>query len=305
MTGRQRLAAFLAGDPAGRAPVVPLCAGLAARVGGVSQREMTSSPSEWVNALSSSADLLDADAIVVGFDHTLVAEAMGAEIAWEGDVPAVVSPPARLPEKMLAGTRLDVALETANRLFPVLGERRGAIAAMTGPVTLATQLLGAGSLDRLGELRAHLVHVVEAYCKTRPQMLLLIERGLGAESVGKAHQRAYNTLRNIASHFSVPLGLYLEGWSPAMIESLPLLGLEAYLLGPGAGVPVPDPVTIAALGANNEKFKALGVPGMTPGFDPRPWIEMRKPRVMFLSSGALGADTDIETIRRQVVTLKA
>ncbi len=88
-TGRELFTKFLKAKPLSRPTYIPLIQGLAARVGGISRETLNSDPTLWANHLVNTANLLDLDGVVVGFDFTLMAEGSGCKIQWEKDRPEI------------------------------------------------------------------------------------------------------------------------------------------------------------------------------------------------------------------------
>ncbi|MBI5014805.1 MAG: hypothetical protein HZB55_04860 [Deltaproteobacteria bacterium] len=242
-TGRELFDRFLRGDRVPRAAFLPFLSTLAARVGGTTLERMTSDPGAWAASLLKAADLLDADGVVVGFDWTLLAEGCGARIGWDGDRPRVEGPTRSLSDAPESVGRLATALEAARRVFAVCRPRRGCVAALTGPVTLAHQLFGPEEASgRLADAKLLTVRVAEAICRERPDMLCLLERGeWGPEGPTPAHRRVYSTLKNVASYYNIPLVLYLEDYDPPTLASLAALRADVYLLGPAPGNRDPAP----------------------------------------------------------------
>jgi len=172
---RQAMDGFLAGQ-AHKPVMAPFIEHLAARIAGISYQEMTSDAGSWTAALSRTADLLQIEGVIVGGDITLLVEALGGSIEWQDDRPQMSKPPISINTEPTAFGRLNTAIETANRLFQVLRKTHGCIAAMPGPMTLVSQIYGEVDLvDGLSALKPALVSVAEAYCMTRPDILLLIE----------------------------------------------------------------------------------------------------------------------------------
>jgi hypothetical protein len=58
--------------------------------------------------------------------------------------------------------------------------------------------------------------------------------------VNLSHRRIYNTLKNIAAHYTIPVGLYLEGYQHRTVNQFAKLKMDYYVLGPAAdsGMPV-------------------------------------------------------------------
>lgn len=232
-----------------RPVMAPFAEQLAARLAGASYQAMTGEAAAWTAALTKTADLLALDGVIVGADPTLLAESLGAQVDWRGDTPALARRPEAVAPGPAAGARLAVALETADRLFQTIRGARVGIAAMTGPLTLAEQLFGApGAKDALRSLKPSLVSIAEAYCKTRPDILLLMETaGFAGKAVTSRERRAFSALRNVASYYNVRLGLYVEEYAGAALDGLAALNMDFYVAGVDAGGKAAPVAAILAL----------------------------------------------------------
>jgi hypothetical protein len=108
------------------------------------------------------------------------------------------------------------------------------VAALTGPVTLANQLFGRREGPKhLGDVKHLVVRVAEAFCKTRPDALAFMEgRPLALTTVDRTHQRLYQTLKNIAAYYNIPVSLYLQGYQTHNLAQFASLKMDIYILGP-------------------------------------------------------------------------
>jgi hypothetical protein len=233
-TGRELFNKFLQGDPLSRPAFVPLVRGLAARIGGGPVETMTSDPTIWANWLTKTAELFNFDGVVAGLDFTLLAEACGCGVAWKNDRPVILPPASGFCEAPEEMGRLRHALEAADRVFQVSRNNRACVAALTGPVTLASQLFGRKEgPDHIGEVKQLVVKATEAFCRIRPDVLIFMEgRPLALADVKLPHRRIYNTLKNIASYYNIPAGLYLQGYESGNLNRFSSLKMDIYVLGP-------------------------------------------------------------------------
>lgn len=175
---------------------------LAARVGNMEYAEMVADPAFWSANLAKTGRLLDMDGLVLGF----------------------------APQISIDQESLSVALDAFGRLVQTERGYFGCIATMAGPISLAKNMLGDGG--RVGELKQKTVEIAEAFCKTRPDILLLREgAALGQAKIGMAQRKAYNTLKNMAAYYSVPLGIYLEDYDPDIIADLAKLKVPFLFFG--------------------------------------------------------------------------
>lgn len=240
--GRELFEKFLSGEPLPRAVYVPLLRGITARVGGVPYRKLTSDATLWANSLAKTAELFDLDGVVAGFHFSLLAEACGCELQWSGDRP-VVGPPPDVPHPMpLEQGRLPDALEAARRMFEISRSRRGCVAAVNGPLTLAATLFPeADAEEGFAEIKETLTAVYEAFCKIRPDVLLLMESGpLVKGEMGPKLKRLYFTLKKIAAYYDVASALYIQDYRPEQMESVAGLKMDVYILGPDRSGGAPE-----------------------------------------------------------------
>ena len=241
--GRELFQTFLSGDPLPRAIYVPFLRGITARVGGVPYQELTSDPTIWANSLAKTAALFDMDGVVAGFHFSLLAEAYGCTLQWTGDRP-VIGPPPEGPHPLpLERGRLPHALEAARRTFEVTRSQRSCVAAVNGPLTLAARLFpGHRAEAGLAEIKETLIAVYEAFCKIRPDMLLLMESGpLVTGEIRPALKRLYFTLKKIAAYYDVASALYIQDYRPEQVQDLAGLKMDVYVLGPDQAGGAPEP----------------------------------------------------------------
>ncbi len=238
--GKDLLSKALRGDAVERPPFLPLVNRLAARLAGCSVQEMQSDAGLWTGGLAAASKLLAADAVAVAYDPTLMAEGLGAQVTWKGDSPRPATAgkaEAPLAESPEANGRLGVALEVMRRLFPTMAGTCGCVAVLTGPVTTAAMLFGpAGAVKRAADIKAPVLRCVEAACQTRPDLLLFMEgAGFLTGGVTPAHRRIYGTLKNVATYYNIPVGLYLRGYAEQDdLSQLAALGLDCVALGSAA-----------------------------------------------------------------------
>lgn len=241
-TGRTLFLRFLGGAPMAQPAFVPLVRGVLSRVAGLPFQELNSDPTLWTSALQKTADLFDLDGVVVGFDFSLMAEACGCELSWEGDRPGVLKPAIEVYQRPQEQGRIKHFLEAASRFFEVGQKKRACLIALTGPVTLAAQVYGQEQgPGGMADLKQLIVQVTETLCQIRPDAVLFMEEApLALAEVDLSHRRIYNTLKNIAAHYAIPVGLYLEGYQHQTVNQFAKLKMDYYVLGPAAdsGMPV-------------------------------------------------------------------
>lgn len=216
---------------------------------------LTSDPTLWANSLMKTTRLFGLDGVVVGLDVTLMAEACGCPVTWEEDRPVLMPRKGDLNEAPERSGRIQHALEAARRLSETCRSEVACLVALTGPITLASQLFGPEEgPHRAGELKPLLVRVTEAFCATRPDVLLFLEDRPAWTGPTPAHRRVYNTLKNIASYYDVTSGLYLQGMDSQNLYDFSGLNMDVYVLGAAENDPLPSPSALWRLGEG-----ALGV----------------------------------------------
>ena len=77
-----------------------------------------------------------------------------------------------------------------------------------------------------------MVRVTEAFCATRPDVLIFLEgRALAQEKIGLPQRKIYNTLRNLAAHYDIPVGMFLRNYGEDVPPGLELLKMDFHVLG--------------------------------------------------------------------------
>jgi hypothetical protein len=307
-TGRELIEKFLQREPAIRPVYVPLLRGLTARVEGVSREIMEADPTLWANSLVKTAELLDLDGIVAGFDFTLLAEACGAAVRWENDRPEIVGPANALCDAPQEAGRLRNALEAATRVFQICRAQRACVASLTGPVTLAAQLFGSedGS-QRIGEIKQVVVKVAETFCQTRPDVLVFTEGdALTQREVSLAYRRIYTTLKNVASYYNIPVALYLEDYDPQDLRQFSSLNADIYILGPTV-LKCPPPLAVLSALGEEPLGIGIGLPGdssdkvITTVHEVVLHYQMQgKHNFFFTSLGPVTRDVDLESLQQLI-----
>lgn len=229
---KQAFDEYIAGR-ARRHVIAPFAEHLAARIAGTSYQEMTGDTASWATSLQKMAGFLKLDGVVVGADTTLLAEALGAPMLWQGDWPKICGRPDSMDGEVKYHGRLGAAVETADRLFQIIRGAHGCIAAMVGPLTLANQIYGEeGAREGLSTLKAAVVLVAEAFAKTRPDILLLIETVNMTGCANLSHyRRIISAIKNVGSYYNIKLGIYVEGDDPAQVSEISGLNADLYILG--------------------------------------------------------------------------
>lgn len=193
----------------------PVLTGLAARAGCVTVDDMYADAAVWTSSLMASAALFDVDGVVAGYRPDLLLEAHEINSA---EAPA-----------------LRIAVDTMRRVFYACNHARLGVGALPGPLTFAARLeaAGAGSPE-CGKLKPFVVKAVECICDSRPDLLLIVEDGPLPGGPSPVYRRLYQTVRNVASYYDIPVGLYVEGYEVGALETYLALGCDVWLAGPSA-----------------------------------------------------------------------
>lgn len=218
---RKLLDAFLSGIATEQPALLANGDTLAARLGSMELSAMLADPGNWVSNLRKMQQLLSLSAAIVqqGTDN--------------------------------AGNNA-IALETLNRLCQTERANMGCIAMMQGPLSMA------GSMDQLDSIKASSVEMAEKLCEARPDLLILNEGALlGQNAVAMPQRKAFNTIKNVASYFDVPLAIYLTDYHSDGLDQLGKLKLPYLFLGMDADGELPDAATLAELRFD---FQGLGLP---------------------------------------------
>jgi len=310
-TGSSLFSKFIKNDRLPRFMFMPLIGDLAAKVGGLSYREMCMDPTQWANSLMKTADLFDLDGVVAGFDFSIMAEACGSEITWDNDQPRITAPPGALNPTPEDNVRLKTVIETARRLFQVCHNQRVCIAAMTGPITLAYQLFGMNDyVNRINEAKQIVARITEMFCQCKPDILLYMEeKPLALAAPAPTFIRAYNTLKNEASYYNIVPALYIEGYAPNTLAAFSAMKMNLNIPGPSANGELPLPSALWDLNMNASGI-ALSVPVddidkareiIQQGID----FHLKKGKQGFYTSyGPLAASTHLETVHQLVKEIK-
>jgi hypothetical protein len=308
-TGRERFKKFLDGEPIDRPAFVPLIQGLVARTEGILRQSLTNDPTLWANSLMKAAALFDFDAVVAGYDFSLLAEACGCEVSWDDDRPVVCGLPDAFNESPEACGALVHSLEATKRVFDSCRKERGCVAALTGPATLATQLYGDDWPARIGDVKTHIVPVLEAYCATRPDAIIFTEgNALGQGKLSIKHRKIYNTLKNITSYYGISSGLYLEGYPPDGVQQFSALQMDFYILGPSANNTTASLPELLELASEAVGF-GIGVPLDDVGkanqiIEQAGKLHAEGSSFFFTSLGPLTRDVDLDTLHALIGKIK-
>jgi len=304
---RSTMDAFLHNVPGDNNAFVPAMEPLAARVGGMSYQSMTSDPAQWSSNLTKAGQLLQADALVLGFDDTLLAEACGARLQWQEERPLIAGAAVLPPVTEAVNGRLATAVEALDRLIQTTRNDFCCIAAMTGPVTLAALLDTTD--DQAGDLKQITVEIARALCNKRPDLLLFREGPAICENdIGIPQRKAFNTLCNVAKYFDIPTAIYVEGYTRKTLAGIDKLKMNFYFFGATAEGTIPDPGLFLELA---QRVNGIGV--ALPFDDVTEALRQAElcrrtlagKNILFTSAGDLARDTDLDTARAIASGLKS
>jgi len=173
-TPRAMVKALLKGEPPARPLLMPIIFSLGSRLESLPLRDFQRSPTKIANALRQIRGALKVDGLACYFDPLLEFEALGGKIAWQADGSAAVagSPCGDIanlgklpsPEQVIHHERVRVASDVLHRLRVMLHDDPPLMVGVTGPFTLAGQLLGRAA-DNF-ELLQFAAEICAALCKT-------------------------------------------------------------------------------------------------------------------------------------------
>lgn len=152
-TPRGMVKAFLRGELPPRPLLMPIIFSLGSRLENLSLRDFYSNPTKIANALRQIRMVLKVDGLACYFDRFLEAEALGCQLEWRpAGPPALASSPfsgidhlrqkLQSPEEIVKKGRIQIASAVLQRLKVMLKDEPALMVGVTGPLTLATLLLG-------------------------------------------------------------------------------------------------------------------------------------------------------------------
>jgi hypothetical protein len=282
------------------AAFVPLLEELAPRVEDVTLARMTTNPTLWAGAIERTAALVGADAATIGWDPSILAEACGVTLRWEGDRPVLGEPPPQPNPAAQTSGRVPAFLEAARRLSGRAG--RGCIVAVPGPASLAARVLGPeAGRPKLAALKSILVGVIETICRSRPNAIALVEDVEPPFSPDL--RRVYATLRNVNEHYGVATLLCVASYGDLATAAAAAtsLGVDHWMVGGKDAGLAPDPA--AVVGAAT-RFASVAVPLPVRDADRARQSAAAavaaahgRPAVYFTTPGPIPRDTDISLLR--------
>ncbi len=258
MTSKSLLKAVFSREETERPPVIPYVCSFAARLRGVSTRNMLNDPTTLANSLQDAVRLFDYDGITSVFDPTLEAEACGCEVTWPEDGPPhIASHPLGegLPVEGLDAPefenrgRIAVVMEATRRIKVVLGDEKMVIGVLSGPITLLQALSGKnlsefgeeGTAELEGILRAVetvATRMVQLYGEIQVDAVMVVEESLSPRDAHDLDRvlPVYHSLWNIAGFYGAG-SILLCGESTHELErSLQDIAADCVVLGRGSSL---------------------------------------------------------------------
>jgi len=177
---------------------MPILFSLGARLENLPLRDFLTNPTKISNALRQIRSVLKVDGLTCYYDPFLEAEALGCKREWKADgscslaiVPFSSSDDLcqklNSPDSLVKGGRIPIACDVIRRLKLILKDAPALMASVTGPLTLATQLLGKTSSEQLpiafiefaSETTAS---VTKAFLEAGADVVLIVEKFVPAAS---------------------------------------------------------------------------------------------------------------------------
>ena len=157
-TPRQMVKALVRGEPISRPLLLPIIFSLGARTENLALRTFQENPTKIANALRQIRNVLRVDGLTCYYDPCLEVEALGCQRDWRDDGSSSITAPsfssvddlrAKLnPSDSLAGRgHIAAAGEVLRRLQVMLKDEPALMIRVSGPFTLAAQLLGTGAQE--------------------------------------------------------------------------------------------------------------------------------------------------------------
>lgn len=293
---RSSLDAFISGQSPQEKPLLPAMEPLASRVGSMDFETMRTDPANWASCLAKTGRLLNLSGLILGFDHALSSEIYGGCIEPDGMV----------EHRESSESQLSIALEAFNRLTHTERAHYGCVASLSGPIALAQTIYD--DIGRVGDLKQPMVEIAERFCKCRPDLLLFREgAALGNLSIGMSERKAYNTLKNMAGYFNVPVAIYLEQYDSSLLPELAKLKVSFVLLGADQQGASPDIKAVRELATN---VTGVGLP--LPFDDPERATalaaeydrQLSGVNYLYTSMQELSREMDLEKARTLISTLQ-
>jgi len=153
LTPRQMIKALLRGAAPSRPLLMPIIFSLGARMENLPLRSFQANPTKIANALRQIRGVLRVDGVTCYYDPFLEAEALGCQREWRADGSSSITCPSfsgvddlrgkmSWPESLSSRGHIPVACEVLRRLKVMLKDEPALMVRVSGPFSLAAQLLG-------------------------------------------------------------------------------------------------------------------------------------------------------------------
>jgi uroporphyrinogen-III decarboxylase len=262
-----------------RLPFIPWISSFAAGLEQVSIQDMYSDPGLLSTALLNAQELFGYDAITIGFDSSLEAEACGCELDWMADdraLPRIVSHPLSEGENyrdlekqdFLQRGRIPVFLEALKRISVLRGKQVALSGVVTGPFTLARHLQGESFLvdpehnsdvDKQAITTAGSVclKLCRKYCETGVDVIVIADELLGriAPELYSLAAPVLKSIWNVTGFFGRPSIITTTGCTSSSVTPALELGAAGFSFGPG--VPASD---LAGLPSSRKTCFGISLP---------------------------------------------
>jgi uroporphyrinogen decarboxylase len=245
-----------------RLPFIPWISSFAAGLEQVSIQDMYADPGLLSTALLNAQELFGYDAITMGFDTSLEAEACGCELDWMADdsaLPRVVSHPLSEGESyqdlekqdFLQKGRIPVFLEALKRISVLRGKQVALLGVVTGPFTLARHLQGESFLvdpEHIPDVDKQAIKtsgsiclkLCRKYCETGVDVIVIADELLGKipPHLYALAASALKSIWNVTGFFNRPSLIVTTCCNNSSVT--PALELGAAGFSFGQGVPASD-----------------------------------------------------------------
>jgi uroporphyrinogen-III decarboxylase len=197
----------------------PLVLAQAAEIEALDLRDFLTNPTKLAKGLAALHQALGTDAITTAGADGLLAEAAGAELDWSSYPPVVVTRPGEVGRGE-STDRIDAAVEATVRLAATAPGDPVLMAALTGPATLAQEVIGDGFsglgeaeatsiLEALGEL---ILEVLKRFLEAGTNLVVVVEDWLPPAGISEGWRSVITPLVNVARfHQAAPVMVMGEG----------------------------------------------------------------------------------------------
>ena len=306
---RSIIRALIRGQPAARPLFLPVIFTLAARLEDIPLPTFVRNPTKIANALTAIHRRLKTDGMTGYFDLSLVAEALGCELDWNATPPAIIAPQRETlltniqlsPQELNNRGRIPVALEVIQRLTITLRNGPALLAALPGPLRLASQLFGQDFVARLSHDKSEAVdifemltellhHLAQAFCLVETHILLIDEEMVPDplwEQWESAMVASWNAMR---FHGTLPVLRLRSATHTRSIAGTPLICLVPPFDDPS---PVPQQPFAVALPATQAPLK-----------DCTRWTTA-KSCVLVMTDGEIPYSSEIHDLQHTITALRS